>query len=44
MEFDELILHTGRAVSRPRPLARAAADRIRGGWWKDPVPWSVPGA
>jgi len=32
MEFDELILHTSRAVSRPPPPARAAADRRRDGW------------
>jgi len=32
MDIDELIRHTGRAVSRPPPPAWTAADRVRGGW------------
>jgi len=35
MEWDEFTLPTSRAVSRPPPVARAAADRLRGGWRED---------
>jgi len=32
------------APSPPPKPPRATADRRRGGWWKDPAEWPVPGA
>jgi len=36
MDIDGIRWHSRRPVSRPPQPARAAADRIRDGWWKDP--------